>query len=67
MKNGEVKYVFIEKNQCFEERVNWRDKFDFLNIKAAQNMKTEMINFSVSFIKGKKLKNNNTVRTTTIS
>lgn len=44
-----------------------RDERDLLNIRATQNIKTEMINFSVSFIKAKKLKINNTERTTTIS
>ena len=57
-----LKKIDVSKDAKTEET-----NFDFLNIKAAQNMKTEMIIFLYSFIKAKKLKNNNTERTTTIS
>lgn len=59
--------MFSLKNSMFLRTRNLKRQIRLFNIKAAQNMKTEMINFSVSFIKAKKLKNNNTERTTTIS
>lgn len=59
--------MFSLKNSMFLRTRKLKRQIRLVNIKAAQNMKTEMINFSVSFIKAKKLKNNNTERTTTIS
>lgn len=59
--------MFPLKNSVFLRTRKLKRQIRLFNIKAAQNMKTEMINFSVSFIKDKKLKNNNTERTTTIS
>lgn len=57
----------LKKLMFLRTRKFGRHECDFLNIRATQNMKTEMINFSVSFIKAKKLKINNAERTTTIS
>lgn len=59
--------MFSLKNSMFLRTRKLKRQIRLFNIKAAQNMKKEMINFSVSFIKAKKLKNNNTERTTTIS
>ena len=55
------------KSSMFLKTRKLKREIRLFNINAAQNMKTKMINFSVSFIKAKNLKKNNTERTTTIS
>lgn len=59
--------MFSLKNSMFPRMRKLKREIRPLNIKAAQNMKTKMINFSVSFIEANNLKNNNSERTTTIS